>query len=134
MIEDSSDSASDDPISTDDPLPTADESPSCYCRLGGVFDQLSRQYAMQVICVVGAIGPARYGDIDEAFENVSSSTLSARLEELVDAGYLSRERYAEIPPRVEYDLTPTGEELCRRLEPLLEWAESQEKSDSAESA
>ena len=90
------------------------------------MDLLSRRYAMQVICVVGALGPARYGEIEGAFGEVSSSTLSARLEELVDAGFLAREQYAEIPPRVEYELTDSGERLCRRLEPLLEWAESRD--------
>ena len=98
----------------------------CYCRLDGLMDLLSRRYAMQLICVVGAIGPARYGEIESAFEDVSSSTLSSRLDELVAAGYLSREQYAEIPPRVEYDLTDDGAELCRRLRPLLEWAADRE--------
>ncbi|WP_306061500.1 winged helix-turn-helix transcriptional regulator [Natronococcus wangiae] len=98
---------------------------SCYCPLGGVMNLLSRQYAMQVICVVGAIGPARYGEIEETFGEVSSSTLSTRLDDLVDAGFLSREQYAEIPPRVEYELTETGNELRERLDPLLEWVEAQ---------
>ena len=102
------------------------ETPTCYCPLGGVMDLLSRKYAMQVICVVGAVGPVRYGDIEDLFGEVSSSTLSTRLDDLVEAGYLTREQYAEIPPRVEYDLTATGEELCQRLEPLLEWAEQQD--------
>jgi len=97
-----------------------------YCQLEGVMNLLSRQYAMQVICVVGAVGPVRYGDIEDAFGDVSSSTLSARLNDLVLAGYLEREQYAEIPPRVEYDLTPAGEELYERLQPLLEWAASHE--------
>jgi len=99
---------------------------TCYCPLGGVMDLLSRKYSMQVVCVVGALGPVRYGEIEDAFGDVSSSTLSTRLEDLVEAGFLSRERYAEIPPRVEYELTDAGEELCRRLEPLLEWAERQD--------
>lgn len=93
----------------------------CYCQLDGVMELLSRQAAMQVICVVGAIGPARYGDIEGAFGDVSSSTLSTRLDDLVSAGFLTRRQYDEIPPRVEYDLTPAGEELCDRLRPLLEW-------------
>lgn len=108
-------------------VPEPSDSPSldlnCLCPLGGVMDLLSRRYAMQLVCVVGAIGPARYGDIEATFGSVSSSTLSARLDELVDAGILSREQYAEIPPRVEYNLTETGEELGQRLEPLLRWAE-----------
>ena len=99
----------------------------CYCQLDGLMELLSRRYAMQLICVVGAIGPARYGEIEDAFSDVSSSTLSSRLEELAGAGYLSREQYAEIPPRVEYDLTDDGEELCRRLQPLLEWAADRER-------
>jgi DNA-binding HxlR family transcriptional regulator len=94
----------------------------CLCPLNGMMDLLSRRYAMQLVCVVGAIGPARYGDIEAAFDGVSSSTLSTRLDELVDAGILSREQYAEIPPRVEYDLTNTGEALGHHLEPLLKWA------------
>lgn len=102
---------------------TADIGQDCLCPLGGVMDLLSRRYAMQLICVVGAIGPARYGDIEETFDGVSSSTLSTRLDELVEAGILSREQYAEIPPRVEYELTETGEELGQHLEPLLKWAE-----------
>lgn len=55
---------------------------------------------------------------------MSSSTLSTRLDELREAGLLERERYDEIPPRVEYSLTHDGEELCELLEPLLEWVES----------
>jgi len=93
------------------------------------MDLLSRRYAMQLVCVVDAIGPARYGDIEETFDGVSSSTLSTRLDELVEAGILSREQYAEIPPRVEYELTETGEELGDHLEPLLEWAEETDEEE-----
>ncbi|WP_313693600.1 winged helix-turn-helix transcriptional regulator [Halorarum halobium] len=91
------------------------------------MDLLSRTYAMQLVCVVGAVGPVRYGEIEDAFGDVSSSTLSARLEEFVEAGYLSREQYDEIPPRVEYELTGSGEELCERLDPLLAWARRQDE-------
>lgn len=102
---------------------SADIDLDCLCPLDGVMDLLSRRYAMQLICVVGAIGPARYGHIEETFDGVSSSTLSTRLDELVEAGILTREQYAEIPPRVEYELTETGEELGQQLEPLLKWVE-----------
>lgn len=96
----------------------------CICQLDGVVDLLSRKYAMQVVCAVGLLGPVRYGELEDAFDDVSSSTLSTRLEDLTDAGLLARERYDEIPPRVEYELTADGEELAGRLAPLLEWAES----------
>jgi DNA-binding HxlR family transcriptional regulator len=106
------------------------ETQPCLCPLGGVMDLLSRKYAMQLICVVDALGPVRYGGIEDTFGDVSSSTLSTRLEELVDAGLLSREQYAEVPPRVEYELTEVGEQLGDLIEPLLEWAEAQDSLPS----
>lgn len=120
---------------TENSRSTADESPSspekvrCYCPLGGVMDLLSRRYAMEVICVVGALGPVRYGEIEAAFDGVSSSTLSTRLDELTDFELLARERYAGIPPRVEYELTDEGEELRELLEPLLDWIDNRNGLD-----
>lgn len=107
-----------------DPADDLSDSPTCYCPIDGVIDLLSRKYAMQVICVVGALEPIRYRDIEAQFGGASSSTLSARLGELTEAGFLNRDRYDEIPPRVEYTLTDEGAELCDRLEPLLEWVEN----------
>lgn len=105
---------------------TAAGDAQCLCPLGGVMDLLARKYAIQVVCVVGALGPVRYGDVEAAFGGVSSSTLSARLDELVEAGLLRREQYAEIPPRVEYALTAEGRELRELLDPLLSWVEAWE--------
>ena len=116
-----------EPETTTDPDATpAPDDVQCLCPLGGVMDLLARKHAMQVVCVVGALGPVRYGEIESAFGEVSSSTLSARLDELVEAGLLERERYAEIPPRVEYELTAEGEELAALLEPLLSWVEGRD--------
>jgi DNA-binding HxlR family transcriptional regulator len=100
------------------------EDARCYCRLGETIDLLSRKYAIQLICGIGLLEPVRYGEIEAAFGDVSSSTLSARLDELTQAGLLDREQYDEIPPRVEYRLTEDGAELRALLEPLLEWVES----------
>jgi DNA-binding HxlR family transcriptional regulator len=101
----------------------------CYCRLGGLMDLLSRKHAMQVVCAVGALEPVRYGELEDAFGDVSSSTLSARLADLTDIEVLAREQYDEIPPRVEYRLTAEGRELAERLGPLLEWVHARDGPD-----
>ena len=119
----------DTPDTSTGALDSSNTEPDCYCPLGGIMDLLSRRYAMQLICVVGSIGPARYGEIEATFNDVSSSTLSTRLDELVEAGVLARERYAEIPPRVEYELTDVGDQLCQHLEPLLKWAEEMDEGE-----
>ncbi len=71
---------------------TVDDAARCYCPLGGVMDLLSAKYAIQVVCVVGALQPVRYGEIESAFGDVSSSTLSTRLDDLQEAGLLDRVR------------------------------------------
>lgn len=101
----------------------SEEIPACLCPVSGVFDLLSKKYAIQVVCAVGVLEPVRYRRLADQLGDVSSSTLSTRLEELVDAGILAREQYDEIPPRVEYRLTDDGQELAERLEPVVEWAQ-----------
>lgn len=105
---------------------------TCYCRLDGVMDLLSKKYAMQVLCVVNATDPTRFGELESALADASTSTLSARLDELAEEGLLTRTQYDEIPPRVEYELTEDGRELAVRLEPVLEWAEEREGDDDSE--
>lgn len=103
------------------------ESPHCYCPLTGVIEVLSRKYAMQSICVIGAHNSVRFSDLEAHLPTASTSTLSTRLDELVEAGLVEREQYNEIPPRVEYALSPEGEELCDRLTSLLEWASERDE-------
>lgn len=99
-----------------------DTTATCYCPLTGVINTLSKKYAMQIINIIGGHGTLRYGEIEDHLSVASNSTLSERLDELVDAGLLTRTQYDEIPPRVEYELTEDSEELREQLEPLLEWA------------
>jgi DNA-binding HxlR family transcriptional regulator len=51
----------------------------------------------------------------------STRTLSIRLKELEKSGILERQRYNEIPPRVEYTLTAKGQELVESVVGILQW-------------
>ena len=51
----------------------------------------------------------------------SSKTLTIRLRELEKSGILDRQSFNEIPPRVEYQLTPKGQELTESIINLLQW-------------
>ncbi|WP_435177147.1 winged helix-turn-helix transcriptional regulator [Halorussus sp. AFM4] len=104
----------------------APDDPACYCRLGGVMELLSSKYAMQVLCIVNATGPTRFREIESLLGDASTSTLSARLDDLAAADLLTRTQYDGIPPRVEYDLTDDGRELAERLGPVLEWVGERE--------
>jgi DNA-binding HxlR family transcriptional regulator len=65
--------------------------------------------------------PVRYKKFREALKGISSKTLAYRLQELEKGGILERHSYNEIPPRVEYNLTPKGQELVESIIDLLQW-------------
>lgn len=96
---------------------------TCYCPVEGVIDTVSKGYAMQVIGLLGSHGPLRYSAIEDALDTSSTSTLSKNLTELAEADLIDRKSYDEVPPHVEYSLTPKGRELQEHLQPLLEWAD-----------
>jgi len=66
-------------------------------------------------------GPTRYGELKRAIRDVSDKVLIQQLKELDADGVLVRNDYKQVPPRVDYTLTPLGHSLARALEPLCTW-------------
>jgi DNA-binding HxlR family transcriptional regulator len=65
--------------------------------------------------------PVRHKHFRQVMKGFSSRTLSIRLKELEKNGILERQRYNEIPPRVEYRLTSKGQELVESVINLVQW-------------
>lgn len=65
--------------------------------------------------------PVRYVTFRKSMKGFSSKTLTIRLKELEKSGILNRQSFNEIPPRVEYRLTPKGQELVGSIINLLQW-------------
>jgi DNA-binding HxlR family transcriptional regulator len=65
--------------------------------------------------------PVRYLTFRNSMKGFSSKTLTIRLKELEKSGILNRQSFNEIPPRVEYRLTPKGQELVESIINLLQW-------------
>lgn len=64
--------------------------------------------------------PRRFSDLKAALE-IPETTLTDRLQELTDAGFITRESYDEIPPRVEYTATEKTTDLQPAFEYLSRW-------------
>lgn len=98
------------------------------------FEVVRQKGAMHIIYVTGAHETIRFKGLVRHL-NISEPTISTRLDDLQEAGLIERTFYDEMPPRVEYSLTPAAEELHERLTPLFEWAVAEyekEKTDSAD--
>jgi DNA-binding HxlR family transcriptional regulator len=66
-------------------------------------------------------GPKRYGELKRLVEGVSDKVLIQQLKDLETHCVLVRTDYKEVPPRVDYALTPLGRSLAEALVPLCTW-------------
>jgi DNA-binding HxlR family transcriptional regulator len=66
----------------------------------------------------------RFAELRRKIGGVSEKMLAQTLSVLESDGFVERKAYAEVPPRVEYRLTPLGAELAERVSSLVDWIES----------
>ncbi|HUC87502.1 MAG TPA: helix-turn-helix domain-containing protein [Candidatus Saccharimonadales bacterium] len=68
-----------------------------------------------------ATGPRRFSQLQTSLGGISPRTLSQRLESLVEHRIITKQAYAEMPPRVEYELTQKGRDLLPILQAMANW-------------
>lgn len=68
-----------------------------------------------------SLGPVRYGELPELIGGISHKMLTQTLRRLQEHGLVRRTAYAEVPPRVEYELTTLGATLIQPIHVLTEW-------------
>jgi DNA-binding HxlR family transcriptional regulator len=81
-----------------------------------------------------APGPRRFGELRRLVTGISEKMLIQQLREMVGDGIVSRKDFREVPPRVEYSLTPFGVSLTEALRPLCEWGSKHMKRIEARKA
>lgn len=68
-----------------------------------------------------AAGPRRFVELQRVLPGISTEQLRSRLNRMVADGLLTRQRYREVPPRVDYELTQRSRELLPVLGALARW-------------
>lgn len=71
--------------------------------------------------------PARFGELKRLVNGISEKVLIQQLRELEADGIVNRKDFQEVPPRVEYSLTPFGKSLTIALSPLCNWGKKHMK-------
>lgn len=97
--------------------------PDCVQTIELVRDVLARvgdKWTLLTITVL-ASGPLRFTALHEQVAGVSQRMLSQTLRALTRDGLITRTAYAEVPPRVEYALTPLGRSLSEAVDGLVHW-------------
>ena len=87
----------------------------------GTFDRLGDKWSLLVIKLLSD-GPLRFSVLKEATGGISQRMLTLTLRKLERDGLITRTAFPEVPPRVEYALSPLGRTLVEPVTALAEWA------------
>src|SRR5260221_6194124 len=93
------------------------------CPTRHALDRIADKYTVLVIIFLQDT-PRRFSALQRMITGISQKVLTQTLRSLERDGLLTRTVYPEVPPRVEYALTPLGQTLIEPLAALRTWAET----------
>ena len=100
------------------------------CGLGRAFQVIGGKWKAVILWLLSA-RPYRFGELKRQLPGVSERILINQLREMEQYGIILRKDYQQIPPKVEYSITPLGKTLNDALCPLSEWGLAHEDKVSA---
>ena len=94
------------------------------CPIRNVLARISDKWSLLVIYTLNVHReePLRFNALRKLIPDISQKMLTSTLKTLEADGYVNRKVYAEVPPRVEYSLTPRAESLIPIMNSLIGWA------------
>lgn len=92
------------------------------CPITDVLSRISDKWTMHAIIMLGKAEKLRFTELKKKIPGISQRMLTVTLRTLEEDGLLTRTIYPQIPPRVEYELTPLGRSLVGQLIALSGWA------------
>ncbi|WP_026560625.1 helix-turn-helix domain-containing protein [Bacillus sp. J37] len=90
---------------------------------GYTLSVVGGKWKMLILSLLSENQPVRFNDMKRRIGTITFKTLSSQLKDLEADGMVRRTEYPQIPPKVEYSLTPKAETLLPVLEQLCEWGE-----------
>ena len=101
-------------------MPLAFDQP---CPIRDVLDRIGDRWSLLVLEALSG-GTLRFNELMREIGDISKQMLSRTLRRLEQDGFLRRTVYAEVPPRVEYDLTDLGRSFLGPMRDLVRWADT----------
>lgn len=92
------------------------------CGLDAAVEVIGGKWKVSILWALAA-QPRRFGELRRGVEGISEKMLIQQLRQMEADGLVQRESFGEVPPRVEYSLTPLGLSLNDALGPLGDWGE-----------
>lgn len=93
-----------------------------FCPVETTLSLLSGKWKVMIIYYL-LKGTVRFNQLQRDLGAITHRTLSKQLKEMEEDGLVTRTDYGEIPPRVEYALSPLGQSLAPVLKAMHKWGE-----------
>lgn len=106
------------------PKPAELEHTAANCHAHEMLTRIGDKWSVNVIHVLGHEGTLRFNELKDQVEGISQRMLTVTLRGLERDGLVRRTVFPEVPPRVEYALTPLGTTLRELVRGLVRWSEA----------
>ncbi len=94
-----------------------------FCPVRDILDRFGDKWSLLAILNLGYSGRTRFNELKSKIDGISQRMLTVTLRSLERDGLITRQIYAEVPPRVEYELTLLGRSLLQQIWELAQWAQ-----------
>ena len=116
-------------------MPRKDSRSPSSCSVEATLNLIDGKWKVVILYKLLLGGTLRFNEIRRLIPNVTQRMLTTQLRELEADGFLIRKVYPEVPPRVEYRLSPRGHSLEPIIRALKAWGDAHlEKPPQAEAA
>lgn len=97
------------------------------CPVRDIIARISDKWSLLAIYALGGFGILRFNELKHKIGDISQRMLTVTLRNLENDGLITRKIYAEVPPRVEYELTELGVSLMHQFALFADWANANSK-------
>ncbi|GLW33107.1 winged helix-turn-helix transcriptional regulator [Actinoplanes regularis] len=98
--------------------------PELACPVAPVVDIVFSRWTTPILWALHEYGRQRFVELERRLANITPKVLTQRLRQLERDGLITRTYYAEVPPRVEYEITDLGASLGPIFAHLATWADT----------
>ena len=92
------------------------------CPIRNVLARVGDKWSLLVLYNLQHREPVRFKELQRQIPDISQKSLTQTLRTLEEDGFVSREGFPEVPPRVEYSLTPRALSFLPLVENMINWA------------
>ena len=108
--------------------------PELACPIAPVVDIVFSRWTTPILWTLNEYGCQRFVELQHRIGTITPKVLTQRLRQMERDGLITRTYHAEVPPRVEYEISELGRSLGPLFATLAEWSPNLDKVEAARAA